>query len=345
MNKDLKPLDFEQQNLDKIKALCEQIASFDIINLGVQEDTPDNLNIAERVKLIAASLKNCKLEGVPSDILANLKDALALNVEEGYLFNTKVTHYSGSDLYPNAKDAYRKLWTAAIMPICYSQMLRGDYSISEVIDQFSSQQKQALDECSAVFTKVNSSLQHVEGAVEQAKAGVEEVKKLYGKGVIEKHAGNFREGATVQARWSYFWAVLAAALSVGLAIYSNAEHTRVHKFLVSPEGQHVSNVVAIEMALSKVIVVSLLTYALVTCVRNFSSARHNVLVNRHRMNALSSYETFAAATDDRETRTQVLLEATKAVFSPQPTGLLKQEPEPSHGAQIIEIIKTAGGHQ
>ena len=112
------------------------------------------------------------------------------------------------------------------------------------------------------------------------------------------------------------------------------------KILTEHLSSNMTIAVVIQQSVSRLILVSLLTYALVISVRNFSAAKHNALVNRHRINALSTFETFALAASDNETKAAVLLEATKAVFSPQVTGLLKNEPEPAHGAQIIEIIKS-----
>jgi hypothetical protein len=99
----------------------------------------------------------------------------------------------------------------------------------------------------------------------------------------------------------------------------------------------------VQSALQRLFVLSLLYYAIVFSVRNFSAARHNMVVNLHRRNALIAFEAFVdSASADQQTKNAVLLQATKAIFDAQPSGFLKNDndtPQPS--SQVIEIFKAA----
>ena len=70
---------------------------------------------------------------------------------------------------------------------------------------------------------------------------------------------------------------------------------------------------------------------------------HNYVVNKHRQNALSTFETFVKSTDDNDTKNAVLIQATRSIFSPQHTGFSAQEGESSTSPAIHEIIRNVIG--
>ncbi len=84
-----------------------------------------------------------------------------------------------------------------------------------------------------------------------------------------------------------------------------------------------------------------LLFGLLWSSRNYSASRHNEVVNRHRMNALRSFETFAKAATDDQTKNAVLIQATQAIFAPQATGYVKTDGDNSSSSPIIELIRTA----
>jgi hypothetical protein len=95
----------------------------------------------------------------------------------------------------------------------------------------------------------------------------------------------------------------------------------------------------VALALSRIIAISILTTGIVFCARNYFAIRHNFVINRHRQNALSTFETFVKAARDDQTKDVVLVQATKSIFSPQTSGYLRGEGETPQPNQIIEIIR------
>jgi DNA phosphorothioation-dependent restriction protein DptG len=73
--------------------------------------------------------------------------------------------------------------------------------------------------------------------------------------------------------------------------------------------------------------------------RNYRTNKHNEILNRHRNNALKTFETFVLACRDDATRDAVLLEATKSIFDAQTSGYLTGEPEKVPSGTVIEILK------
>lgn len=89
-------------------------------------------------------------------------------------------------------------------------------------------------------------------------------------------------------------------------------------------------------------VLTLLAFALGFTVRQYTSSKHNEVLNRHRQNALRTFETFVSAADDKETKDAVLLEATRAIFTPQSSGFLRSGREPDSPSTMVEIVRRFG---
>lgn len=96
----------------------------------------------------------------------------------------------------------------------------------------------------------------------------------------------------------------------------------------------------IHYALTKLVIFSLLYYSVVFCIKNYNAHRHNYVVNKHRKNALATFDTFVSSTKDDSTKNAVLLQATQSIFSQQISGYLKNESEPDNPNRFIEIIKS-----
>lgn len=117
------------------------------------------------------------------------------------------------------------------------------------------------------------------------------------------------------------WQTRAIVLAVAIVAWVVSSHWLFHPDEDESTGQ------AIGLVGTRLAVLSLLGVALAFCVRNVSASRHNAVVNRHREESLKVFDYFltGVAEDDTETKNAVLLEATRSVFGPQPTGYLKGE--------------------
>lgn len=92
-------------------------------------------------------------------------------------------------------------------------------------------------------------------------------------------------------------------------------------------------------------VLALLAFVLGFTVRQYTASKHNETVNIHRQNALRTFETFVSAADDQETKDTVLLEATRAIFSPQSSGFLRSGRDPDSPSTIVEVIRRLSSSQ
>ncbi len=97
----------------------------------------------------------------------------------------------------------------------------------------------------------------------------------------------------------------------------------------------------IQFTISKVLLVAVCFYALAIASKNYKAHRHNAVVNKHRQNALQTFETFVKAASDSQTKNAVLLEAARTIFGNQATGYLSKDGDSDSPSRIIEIFKAA----
>lgn len=153
-----------------------------------------------------------------------------------------------------------------------------------------------------------------------------------------QHAAHFAQEATQHAKASRAWlwaTVIGGALTftAGILNYSFVATTS------SPS----DNAAVVQLIVAKLLLFSMLLSGTLWCGKNYRASQHNLIVNRHRQNALSSFQTFAESASDPQTKNAVLLQATQSIFSPQASGYVANEAEPSGSPQIIELIRSVAG--
>lgn len=92
----------------------------------------------------------------------------------------------------------------------------------------------------------------------------------------------------------------------------------------------------------KGLIVFCLIFALIWAARNYGAARHNYVVNKHRNNALGSFQAFSTSAADSQTKSAVLIQATQSIFTPQASGYVKSDGENSPSSPIVEILRSTG---
>ena len=184
-------------------------------------------------------------------------------------------------------------------------------------------------------TKLSRELGEIEAVLATARSAAAEVG-------VTKHANEFVEEARLHRRATRIW--LCAAIAFGIAAVVYAWWSFGH----TPEPPTGDSVIGyyIHFAVPRIIILSVISYGLIWSSKNFLANRHNEIVNRHRQNALRTFETFVkAAGNDLQTKNAVLLQATQAIFTPQATGYLSQEPEVRTPNTIIEILRDLTGRK
>lgn len=163
---------------------------------------------------------------------------------------------------------------------------------------------------------------------------LEKVRKAAAEVGVAQHAIHFMEEAQAHYKKTWYWlaaTILLAVITIGYGVFNIWYYTT--KILSVPTPQ------LVQITISKIIVFSILYFGIIWTGKIYKSHWHNYVVNKHRQNALSSFETFVKATSDDQTKNAVLLQATQSIFSQQNSGFVSQDSEPAASPKILEIIR------
>lgn len=178
---------------------------------------------------------------------------------------------------------------------------------------------------------LTATLAEIEGTLEKVRRAAQEAG-------VAQHSIHFKDEANehklAARRWLCATAVLACLSTAfaGVSLYYYIYYTALLATLTGSQ--------SIQLAVAKLIGFSVLLSATLWSGRIYRAHRHNYVVNKHRQNALSTFETFVkAAGNDEQTKNAVLLQATQCIFSPQHTGYITHEPDSGGYPQVLEIIR------
>jgi hypothetical protein len=197
---------------------------------------------------------------------------------------------------------------------------------------------------SSAQERTNASLKALERAQADALQMVETTRGALQEVGVSRHAIHFQQEANRHEAAAKVWLGVTggvATLTAGVAVWN-------YIFVAYRGGEPRLGMTGSPVALgaqvivAKVLLFSILLSAIVWCGRMYRAHRHNAVVNRHRQNALSSFETFVQSTGDEQTKNAVLVQATQSIFAQQPSGYSSQDPDTTGPAQILEILRTTG---
>lgn len=184
-----------------------------------------------------------------------------------------------------------------------------------------------LDQAQDVLSEIEKGRDDLEGIVRASRDAAADIG-------VSRHAAHFAEEADDNAKTATAW-LRATAVAAGLTFLAVAGNV-VYTFLASAGKSDLN----IQLVIAKVLAFSLLLSATLWCGRLYRAARHNYVVNRHRQNALSSFQAFVEAAGDEQTKNAVLLHAAQSIFAAQPSGLVPSDSEPTGTSHLIELVRT-----
>ena len=162
---------------------------------------------------------------------------------------------------------------------------------------------------------------------------LQNVKDTSAKSGVAKYANLFLDESSVHETQAKYWLTWVFRILAVIILLSAIMLYFLKDF-------NESSTMIVQYTVAKVIILTALFYSLSICMRNFRAHKHNALVNKHRHNALTTFETFTSAADgDGQTKSAVLIEATRTIFSNQQTGYSSSSTESDSSNKIVEIIK------
>jgi hypothetical protein len=327
----------EVKLLQQLKTRAEQLAAFNPdelqrLNLG-ELNFAAGERLFKNIQSFFAECKDKSWEGVPPQTLTEFENPMRVLVES----LSRIISFSIRGMSSPQEEIRNHLentavrWKQAydtILPHLAFQMNK-DTGIAKARTEMQNQWSMAITTASQ---KLSEKERSIDKALSEANQALEAIQKAAKEVGITQEAIHFNELAKDYCMRSKLWMAAAGAFAAATLVY-----IFFGKAIEIKPSEHVANIVAI---FPRLVVLSTLFTGLVFCLRNYSALRHNEVVNRQRQTALTTFQTFVSGTSDPDTKNAVLLQATKAIFSPQASGYLKGEGEMPAVNQVTEVVRS-----
>lgn len=214
------------------------------------------------------------------------------------------------------------------------------YAAARAVD-FGRLESQGRDAVRQIQEQAGSIVGEMKTASTEAAQILSEVRKVASEQGVSQQAIYFKMAADDYQTSTEKWRMATIYMSIGLGVYSilTLFSNQIPWFRPATAAE------SLQLVISKALVFGVMAYMLALCARNFLSNTHNTVVNRHRQNALVTFEALAKAAAP-EQRDIVLAHAAACIFTPQETGFSRTHSGPPQ--TLVELLprlaQAAGGH-
>ena len=166
---------------------------------------------------------------------------------------------------------------------------------------------------------------------------LEDIRKVAAEQGVSQQATYFRDAAKEHETEAENWRKQTIRLAWILGAYAVLT-LGLHKIpWIKPDDLYQT----VQLAISKVLIFAVLSYVLYLSTKNYLAQKHNAVINKHRQNALMTYEALVDAAKDVANREIILTHASACIFAPQPTGYSGgATPEGPVAKSAIELLTT-----
>lgn len=151
-----------------------------------------------------------------------------------------------------------------------------------------------------------------------------------------------RAHATAATVWLTVTGILAGLTAWAAWANYRASVALLDGFVRMPNSQvpNFPTALTVQFTIAKVILFTIGLSAAYWSARVYRSHRHNSIVNKHRANALTSFQEFVVNAKDPEVKNAVLLQTTSCIYAPQPTGFSSgSDTDGESPLKILEIVR------
>lgn len=304
-------------NIEDIQKKIEEVLSYDVKDLlreGRDVDFLEAKKEAEGIKKLYGALGIGHLENIPQSNL----DAIYKQVS-----NTVVIFQKARDFKIEGDVTGQRAQIISEIKTHYTEIfknLSGVFSIGLALGI--GRDENAAQEIEIIKQKIALEVSAINNLVNQANEAVSGIKSAAAEGGITPQSIHFANESTTHNMAANWWLCSTGVVTFILVMFLALTPFLTEwfdAFKLDPNNAYKS----INIITSKTLIFAALAYALFLSVKNYSAHRHNSVVNKHRQNALLTYQAIVAATDDPKHKDVVLNHAASCIFAPQDSGYAK----------------------
>lgn len=294
--------------------------------LSFEQAMPD----IERVVKFYRNLLDCNLAELPVVTMNQISGAGAATIDIlgkiGSFDPEKAQNPfpERAQLIQQIRDRWEADYPAVAPVLAYATKSSADFQRLEreargTLSELGESKKQFKKTADEILASMTSALGEVQDAAK--KAGV------------AQHATHFNDEANLSKSIAIGWLVAGIVFGLGAASYVVLHVEPALSTLTNPTAMQL-----VQASIPRLLIVFILTFGMIWSAKNFTSSAHNYVVNRHRRNALASFQTFVEGASKPDVKDAVLMQATHAIFTPQDSGFAKGE-VPNPASQVVEVFR------
>lgn len=318
----------------------ERVQTFEPQTLGRVDDLGRQMNFAEAVKpaeAIIAVYKRISLSAL-SDFTDTQLNAILAQANADYNVFKQILDFNAAssdavgtraNILANIKVRRDQVFDQLWQYVAYGVARITDTTLLET------QARATIQGIHDQAAKLTDQLTKAKSDADTALAAIRAVASEQG---VSQQAIYFKDEAASQETLADKWLTYTYRFAAALGVFAVLS-LFLHKFeWTRPTG----DAEMFQLITSKILIFSVLGYLLILAARNYSTHKHNAVVNRHRQNALLTYRALVTAAEDAGTQDIVLAHAASCIFSPQDTGFAHGKGESSGGSKSVLELLTKG---
>ena len=180
---------------------------------------------------------------------------------------------------------------------------------------------------------------------EKAKTIVESIRNAAGEAGVSQQETAFWEEAVRHQRLTWFWGAGVVALATYFLAFIFTGDALLFGGVEEKSSDLMTKYAIVKAVTNRVLVVGVFSFGLFFCVKNYLAHSHNVVVNRHRQNALKTYQALMKASgEDSESKNVILAYAARCIYGPQDSGYVRGGGADGGGVPIYESARRAAAN-
>ncbi len=322
------------QKIDALEEKLSELASVDAQSLARTSDLSPKINFKDAVPPLEDMLELCKqlyerdISRLPTQQLDAISKALTvidglITKIKNFALNVNMPEDVCKNIIVEVENAYDGVMNLLLLPLAFTATQATDYAkIEREAKGYHTTIKEMAEEFSKDIEKKQAEAQNALAAVQAqaAQAGV------------STNAQIFLEQAKEHADMSIKWmkgTIWMSSIMLVAAIVALVIALKYHP---------VGTAATIQYVVAKLIVLSILSFGILWCARNYRSQKHNETLNRHRANALMTFRAFVEGTSDDRVKDAMLLQAGQAAFAAKPTGYDSSDSDTQSINPVVEVL-------
>lgn len=327
--------------IDQARESLLRIQQFDPNSLRRSEELGTSLSFNDAPAVAKSIIEVAKR--LPAEVLDDLVPSQYSDIQRScdniYSIFSQIIEFdpSKTDNPSTTRDQITSTLNQQYEPFFQSLFLYIAYGISQKTD-FSRIERDARAQLQEIRDESDLVQQKLAQHEIDAARILDDVREVASQQGVTQQAIYFRNEAEHHKSSSKKWYNYLLWSAGGLAAFS-ALSIFLHKI---PYLEPTDTFSATQLVVSKILIFTVIAYLVILCARNFTAHQHNEIVNRHRQNALLTFESLVDAAQAENARDIVLNHAASSIFNPQDSGYARSQSSTNNGgiisASMIDLI-------